>query len=253
MKTKLITTFLIVMAMCSVRAQQTQLFDDRPKITVNGEAVVKVQPDQIIITFGIETWDKNIMAAKQENNEIMKRAILVIKESGIPDKNIQTDYLSIEPRYGDNYKKRNFIGYFVRNTFVVTLAEPDKVENLVTGVLQSGVNYIHSINFQTTEFKKYREQARALALNAAKEKAEKMAGTLGQLIGNPIQISEGYGGSNFWYYSSWNGWGYGSRSNYMSQNVMQNIEGGTGEISETIALGKISIRANVNVVFELKK
>ncbi len=36
-----------------------------------------------------------------------------------------------------------------------------------------------------------------------------MAGALGQLIGDPIQISEGYGGSNFWYYSSWNGWGYG--------------------------------------------
>jgi uncharacterized protein YggE len=182
----------------------------------------------------------------------MKKAIIIIKESGIPDKNIQTDYLSIEPRYDDNYDKKNFIGYFVRNTFVVTVAEPDKVEGLVTGVLESGVNYIHNIKFQTTEFKKYREKARELALNAAKEKAEKMAGALGQIIGDPIQISEGYGGSN-WYYSSWNGWGYGSRSNYMSQNIMQNIEGGTGEISETIALGKISIKANVNVVFELKK
>ena len=252
MKTILITTFLIVMAMCSVWAQQTQLFDDRPKITVNGEAVVKVQPDQIIITFGIETWDKNIMVAKQENNEIMKKAVVVIKEAGIQDKDIQTDYLSIEPRYDDNYEKKNFIGYFVRNTFVVTLAQPDKVEDLVTGVLQSGVNYIHNINFQTTEFKKYREQARELALNAAKEKAEKMAGALGQLIGDPIQINEGYGGSNWWYYSSWNAWGYGSRSNYMSQNVMQNVESGTGEISETIALGKISIRANVTVTFELK-
>jgi uncharacterized protein YggE len=252
MKTISIIICIIVIALCPVWAQQTQLFDDRPKITVNGEAVVKVQPDQIIITFGIETWDKNIITAKQENNDIMKKAIIIIKESGIPDKNIQTDYLSIEPRYDDNYDKKNFIGYFVRNTFVVTVAEPDKVEGLVTGVLESGVNYIHNIKFQTTEFKKYREKARELALNAAKEKAEKMAGALGQIIGDPIQISEGYGGSN-WYYSSWNGWGYGSRSNYMSQNIMQNIEGGTGEISETIALGKISIKANVNVVFELKK
>lgn len=253
MKTIIVATFLALLAISSIQAQQTQLFDDRPKITVNGEAVVKVQPDQIIITFGIETWDKDIMIAKRQNNEIMKKAIVVIKESEIEEKNIQTDYLSIEPRYGDNYEKRNFIGYFVRNTLVVTIANPDKVESLVTGVLQSGVNYIHNINFQTTEFKKYREQARELALNAAKEKAEKMAGALGQLIGDPIQINEGYGGSNWWYYSSWNGWGYGSRNNYMSQNVMQNIESGTGEISETIALGKISIKANVNVVFELKK
>ncbi len=124
MKIIFITTFSIVLAICSIQAQQGQLFDDRPKITVNGEAVVKVQPDQIIITFGIETWDKNIMAAKQENNEIMKKAVAVIKEAGIQDKDIQTDYLSIEPRYGDNYEKRNFIGYFVRNTLVVTLAEP---------------------------------------------------------------------------------------------------------------------------------
>ena len=252
MKTKTLTIFLIVVVSISIQAQQGQLFDDRPKITVNGEAVVKVQPDEIIITFGIETWDKNIMIAKEENNKIMKKAVAVIKESGIQDKDIQTDYLSIDPRYGDNYEKRNFIGYFVRNTLVVTLSETDKVEDLVTGVLQSGVNYIHNINFQTTEFKKYREQARELALNAAKEKAEKMAGTLGQSIGDPIQINEGYGGSNWWYYSSWNGWGYGGRSNLMSQNVMQNIESGTGEISETIALGKISIKANVNVTFELK-
>jgi len=253
MKTIIISTFLTLLAISLIKAQQIQSFDDRPKITVNGEAVVKVQPDQIIITFGIETWDNDIMIAKQENNKIMKKAIVVIKESGIEDKDIQTDYLSIEPRYENNYKKRNFLGYFVRNTLVVTLAEPDKVESLVTGILQAGVNYIHNINFQTTEFKKYREQARDLALLAAKEKAEKMAGSLDQSIGDPIQINEGYGGSNFWYYSSWNGWGYGSRSNYMSQNVMQNIESGTGEISETIALGKISIKANVNVVFELKK
>ena len=197
MKTKAITTLLIVLAIYSIQAQQGQLFDDRPKITVNGEAVVKVQPDQIIITFDIETWDKNIMVAKQENNEIMKKAVVIIKEAGIQDKDIQTDYLSIEPRYDDNYEKKNFIGYFVRNTFVVTLAEPDKVENLVTGVLQSGVNYIHNINFQTTAFKKYREQARELALNAAKEKADKMADALGQIIGDPIQINEGYSGSNW--------------------------------------------------------
>jgi uncharacterized protein YggE len=252
MNTKTIITFLVLVSIYSIQAQQRQLFDDRPKITVNGEAVVKVQPDQIDITFGIETWDADIMFAKQKNYEIMKKANAVTKESGIEEKNIQTDYLSIEPRYDDNYNKKNFIGYFVRNTFVVTMTEPAKVEDLVTKVLESGVNYIHRINFQTTEFKKYREQARELALNAAKEKAEKMASALGQLIGDPMQISEGYGGSNWWYYSSWNGWGYG-RSNIMSQNVIQNIENSSGETADLIALGKISIKANVTVTFELKK
>jgi|WetSurMetagenome_2_1015567.scaffolds.fasta_scaffold29481_2 uncharacterized protein len=249
MKNFTLTTLIILISLWSIQAQQ---FDDRPKIMVNGEAVVKVQPDKIVIDFGIETWDKDIMIAKQKNNEIMKKAMTVIKESGIPDKDIQTDYLSVEPRYDDSYEKKDFIGYFIRNTFVVTLSDPGKVEDLVSKVLQSGVNYIHGINFQTTELKKYREQARDLALNAAKEKAEKMAGALGQSIGDPLQISEGYSGGDWWYYNSWSGWGNG-RSNMMSQNVVQNIPSSSDQISDTIALGKISVKANVSVTFELKK
>ncbi|MEJ2613687.1 MAG: SIMPL domain-containing protein [Ignavibacteriaceae bacterium] len=252
MKTTLKLLLLLMIAMFSIQAQQTQSADSQSKITVNGEAIVKVQPDQILITFCIETCDKNIMIAKKENNDIMKKAVEASKESGIEEKNIQTDYLSIEPRYEDNYNKKNFIGYFVRNTFIVTMTDPGKVEELVTKILQSGVNYIHRIDFQTTEFKKYREQARELALKAAKEKAVKMAAVLGQVIGDPVQISEGYSGSGWWYYSSWSGWGSG-RYNSMSQNVIQNVNNSSEQISETIALGKISIKANVTVIFELKK
>ena len=249
MKSLILTTLLILIAIICVHPQQ---FDNRSIITVNGEAVVKVQPDQIIITFGIETWDKDIMLAKQNNNDIMQKALKVIKDVGVSDKDIHTDYLSVEPRYDDSYEKKDFIGYFIRNTFVVTLYIPEKVEEIVSSVLQSGVNYIHGIDFQTTEFKKYREQARELALNAAKEKAEKMASALGQSIGDPLQINEGYGGTDWWYYNSWSGWGYG-RSNTMSQNVTQNIPSGSDNISETIALGKISIKASASVTFELKK
>jgi len=249
MKNLALTSVFVFIAFQIIFAQQ---FDDRPKIMVNGEAVVKVQPDQILITFGVETWDKDIIIAKQKNKEIMQKTMSVMKDFNISDKNIQTDYLSVEPRYEDNYIKKDLIGFFIRNTFVVTLSDPERVEDLVTEVLQSGVNFIHNINFQTSEFKKYREQARELALNAAKEKAENMAATLGQLIGDPIQINEGYAGSDWWYYGSWSGWGYG-RSSSMNQNVMQNVSNNTESISESIALGKISIKANVSVTFELKK
>ena len=247
----IISALLTALTICPVWAQQAAMYDDRPKISVSGEAVVNVMPDKIVVTFGIETWDSEIMVAKQKNNEILKNAVTAIKELGIPEKEIQTDHLSIEPRYKNDYSKQDFIGYFVRNTFIVTLAETDKVEELVTKALLTGVNYIHGIDFQTTEFKKYREQARDLALKAAKEKADKMAAVMNQSVGIPIQINENSGGSRWGYYSSWSGWGYG-RNQGMSQNVMQNIQGDGGEISETIALGKISIRANVAVTFELK-
>jgi len=254
MRARLIIAVLAVMPIGPVGAQQTPTYDARPKITVGGEAVVNVKPDKIVINLGIETKDNDILTAKQKNNDILKKAVAAVKECGVAEKDIQTDHLSIQPRWRIEYQREDFLGYIVRNAFTVTLTDTAKVEELVTTVLQAGVNYIHGIDFQTTELKKYREQARELALKAAKEKAEKMAAVLGQSVGAPIQINENYGGSPWSYYSNWSGgaWGF-NRSQGMSQNAFQNAGGGSGEISDTIALGKISIRANVNVTFELKK
>ncbi len=231
--------------------QQLYTYDNRPKITVTGEAVVNVKPDKIILSFGIETWDANINVAKQKNTEILKKALAAVKDCDVPEKEIQTDQISIEPRWDDSYKRQNFVGYFVRNTLVVTISDVEKVEKLVTTILQVGVNYIHGIDFQTTEFKKYREEARELALKAAKEKADKMAAVLGQTVGAPIQINENYSGSPWGYWSSWYGWGRG-RSSGMSQVNVQADRGSSNEIADTIALGKISIRASVSVTFELE-
>ena len=217
--------------------------DDRPKITVTGEAVVNVKPDRIVLSFGIETSDQTIAVARQKNADAFKKAVAAIKECGIPEKDVQTDHLSIEPRYKDGYRAGGFLGYFVSNTVAVISNSPEKVEELVTGLLQAGVNHIHGIDFQTTEFKKHREQAREMALKAAREKAEKMASVLGQFIGSPIQISEthlGFGGYN------------SRRGGAMSQNAVQD-DAGPGETTDTIALGKISIRAAVGVTFELRK
>jgi uncharacterized protein YggE len=231
-------------------AAQGPIDDDRPKITVRGDAVVNVKPDKIVIRFGIETSDIDIVAAKQKNNEILRKSIAIFKGLSIPEKDIQTDYLSIQPQWKDD-RREGFIGYFVRNTVVVTIGDASKVEEVVTRALESGINYIHGIDFQSTELKKYREQARDLALKAAKEKAEKMAAVFGESIGKPIQISEGYGGYPWRYWSGWSGWGSGY-SQGMSQNITQNIQSESGESPETIALGKISISANVSVTFDLK-
>jgi uncharacterized protein YggE len=225
---------------------------DQPRITVTGEALVYAKPDKIILNLGIETRDTEMLAAKRKNTEIWKKAASVLKACGVPEKEVQTDYLSIEPVYKSNdYSRMEApIGYTTRNLFVVTLSDPGQVETLISRMLETGVNHVSGVEFQTTRFKQYRESARELALKAAKEKAEKMAAVLGAAIGRPMAISEGYGGGS-WYFSSWSGWGYG-RGSTMSQNVIQDTRGSGGEDLQSMALGKVSIRAAVSVTFELK-
>ena len=64
-----------VLVLCGAAWGQQAPFDDRPKITVNGEAVVNVVPDKIVINLGIESWDPDITAAKQKNNDLLKRTL----------------------------------------------------------------------------------------------------------------------------------------------------------------------------------
>jgi len=252
MKTTTLLICISGMALHSLFAQSsipTGSYDARPKISVSGEAIVKVRPDQIVISLGVESSDTNITAAKTKTSDVVNATIASFKALGVKEKNIQTDYLSIEPRYKSDYRHEGFLGYFVRNNLVVTIDDPSKVEVIVGSAMESGMNYIDGVDFQTVELRKYRDQARELALKAAREKANAMAATLGQKVGSPIQITENQ--SPWWYYSSWSGWGYGRRDG-MSQNTVQNAPSAAGE-SDSIALGQISVRANVNVTFELKE
>jgi uncharacterized protein len=142
--------------------------------------------------------------------------------------------------------------YVVHNMFIVTLTDPEKVEPLISQMLEVGVNHLAGVEFQTTQFKQHRESARELAIKAAREKAEKMAANLGCTIGKPLSITENSNVSGLWYYSSWSSWGYGRSSDAMVQNYIQDTRGAGSENPESFALGKISIRAGVSVTFELK-
>ncbi len=244
-------SLLLMLASLPSLAQQAQ----PPRITVTGEATVYVQPDKILINLGVETWDKDVVVAKTKNNETMGKTVAAIKALGVADKDIQTDQLSIEPRWRDDFQNSRqdpstFLGYFVRNTVVVTLTDVSKVETLLTNVLQNGVNYLNGIDFQSTEFKKHREEAREMALKAAKEKAGKMAAVLDETLGGVLEIQD-YGSP--WYYSGGGGFGGGGRGYSMTQNAAVDRGGGGTEISETIALGKIAITANDSVTFSLNQ
>ena len=245
----LLTTLLLACLAVPLAAQQPPSAEP-PRITVTGESLVYATPDKIVLNFGIETRDNQLVAAKEKNAANWKKAAAALKESGVPNKDVQTDYLSIEPRYRNYNEIDEPIGYVARTMFVVTLADPAKVEGLISDMLAVGVNHVNGVEFQTTEFKRLRESARELALKAAREKAEKMAAVLGCSIGEPLAINESYGGGSS-YFSSWSGWGYG-RSSGMSQNVVQDARAAGGEEPQGMALGKISIRAGVSVTFALK-
>jgi uncharacterized protein len=218
-------------------------------VTVTGDAEVKVPPDEVILTLGVETWDKDLAVAKRRNDEIVSRVLKVAESHAVAPQHVQTDYVSIEPRYRlGTYEPGDFIGYFVRKTIVITLKDITAFEKMLSDALEAGVTHVHGIEFRTSELRKHRDAARALAIRAAWEKAIALASELGQEVGRPNDIREEYNG---WWspYNSWWGRGWGALG--ATQNVIQ--ESGVPQgMESTLAPGQISVNARVTVSFELE-
>ena len=231
-------------------APEAQTTSTSRTISVSGAAEVMVVPDEVVLTLGVETFDPQLSLAKSKNDSIVTSVLAITKDMQIDPKFVQTDYMNIEPSYDNNtYTKRIFLGYFVRKNVVITQKDVTRFEELLSRALEAGVNYVHGVDFRTTELRKYRDQARSLALQAAQEKAAAMSKELGQSIAQPLNIREDY---NRWYYP-WNSWWGSSYGSQMAQNVVQNAGGETPLESDAgIALGQIAISASVTVDFELK-
>lgn len=238
---------LAVLAVAGWTARPAASATTERTITVSGDAEVRVVPDEVILTLGVETEDPDLDLAKAENDRRVARLLALAQDHGIEPKHVQTDHISIEPRYTDSYEKRGFIGYFVRKTVVITLRDIDGFEDLLTDVLDGGATHVHGIQFQTTALREHKDRARALAIEAAGEKASAMAGALEQRIGEPTAIREDQTG----WWSPYGGW-WGARwGGSMAQNVVQNAAGDVPLIDGALAPGQIAVYARVTVTFAL--
>lgn len=217
-------------------------------ISVTGEAEVRVIPDEVLITLGVETSHRELSVAVRRNDQRVADVLRLARSYGIQSKDIQTDYISIEPSYDDYYADPPVIsGYVVRKSIVVTLKDIGKFEKLLSALSEAGITNVHGVQFRTTELRKHRDQARALATQAAFEKARAMAGVVDMKVGPATSIAENHVGWWSWYGYGW--WGY--RGQQMTQNVIVNVEDVPIDSDSTFAPGQISVTARVSISFEL--
>ena len=219
-------------------------------ISVTGAAEVRVTPSQVSITFGVETLNKVLGAAKDENDKRVQAVVRSIQGLGVATKEIQTDFVQVEPRYDDLSAGTVLRHYTVRKTIAVTLTDVSKFEQCLSGALQAGASHVIGVQFLTTDLRKYRDEARARAIRAAREKAVALASELNARVGKVVTIQE-YGGGAPWhsYNNAWSGARYGGGG--MNQVSVQAAASGD-LVGEAIALGQIGITASVSVSFELE-
>jgi len=223
--------------------------DSSRSVHVSGAAVVYVTPDRALLQLGVQSNGTTPDSVRRDNAQDIEKVVRAIGALGVQSKDIATDYYLVYPVY-DDYNSLKIIGYRIDNTVSITLRDVGLVDDALIAALKAGANEVQDLQFYSSELRKYRDQARALAMEAAGEKAQALASTAGAQAGCLLSINE-----NTWYqyYGSWRG---GREAALWAQNVIQNAgpsqSGSTLMEDSPITLGQIAVRAEVNAGYSLE-
>ena len=158
-------------------------------VRVVGTGEVKVVPDEAVIEVGVEQQGATANGTKQSVDAAARGILAGLRANGVDEKDIQTNFLSLRPQL--DYRKGNkLIGFSAAQTLIVTVRDLSRIDAVLESLLNAGGNEINSIQYQTSQPRRYRDQARDLAVKAAQEKAQALAKALGLEIGKVHSIEE---------------------------------------------------------------
>lgn len=217
-------------------------------IHVTGTAVINVVPDRALIQLGVQSNGASPREVAQINENTIQMVVKAVEGIGVAPKDIVTDRYIIEPIY-DSYQSLYIKGYRIHNLIAITLRDVEKVGEVIIAALEAGVNQVVDVEFYIKDLRQYRDQARSLAMEAAKEKAQDLAQAAGVGVGCVLSIQE-----NTW--SAYNGWWSTRNRDMWTQNVIQNVSPESGDPfadpEGPLKLGQIAVRAEINATFTLE-
>lgn len=229
MKKIALVVFVFVTTLAT--AQQVTQQNQQPQISVMGEGKVMVTPDRVDITIGVENIGADATEVKKKNDATIDAVIKYLKSVKVPAEDYQTQRVNLYRNYDYNKKKYSFTA---SQTIVIHLKDITKYDSMMMGLVDAGVNNIQGIEFKTSKQAQYESEARVKAVAEAKQKANDYAGALNQKVGKAIVVTDN------------------TQVNYPRMMNAMKFESADAAIpKETLAIGEITITANVNISFEL--
>jgi uncharacterized protein YggE len=163
-------------------------------IWVTGQGTVTVTPDVANLSLGVSIQAAKVADAQSQAASAMAKVISVLTSSGVAQKDISTQYYTINPitRYDNVTQQSTITGYQVSNIVNVKIRSIDKVGPIIDAATAAAGDLIrvNGISFSVDNPSQYNSQARTQAMNDAKAKAQQLASLAGVSLGNPIYIVE---------------------------------------------------------------
>lgn len=244
-----ITILIVTLLVCwtyvwSVKYMPTP--QDSQTITVDGEGKVKVNPDTLNIRLSVvETWATTAQAQKK-----MTEKITAVKELlagyDVPTESIKTESMNVSPEYNWIDGERKLLGQQAHQMMNIELSGSgfqEQGSKIISMLPKAGNIEINSSDFYVSDIEAWVEEARALAFQNAKNKAEALAKLYGKKVWKVLSITDGSSSSREYYPTYMK-----ATVNGMALDAVAEVE----ESSDLLSAGQNERRHAVQVVFEIE-
>ncbi|MFL6576517.1 MAG: SIMPL domain-containing protein [Povalibacter sp.] len=170
--------------------------EERPRIvSVSGQGEVQTEPDQAIVTLGIESRKPRLEDARSDVTKAVDAVLKLTRDLKIDQKYVRATRINVQPEYNwdANAKERNLIGYFVSRQVEVDLRDLDKLGTLLEKATDLGVNQMGDPRLESSKRRDLEREALAKAVQDARLNAEAIGKAAGAKIGNARTITASSG------------------------------------------------------------
>lgn len=204
------------------------------QITAQGTAEIAAEPDMFTIVSNVSLTEVTVARAQESVAAVIESATGKLLELGVGEEDIITRDFSYYPEYDYSGDSPKMIGYRVNHSLSVTCRDTGMLDSVMAVLTDSGMTETWNVSFDISTRGELYRQALALAIGAAREKAETMAAAGGLTVTGVSSIEERSSGDVARYANTED-----------SAVMMKATASGSG-----IRSGDVIVSASVTVIYE---
>lgn len=162
------------------------------QVRVSGSGVVYGEPDQAVLELGVEATDPDARTVIDATSEAMTALQAALQAMGVDERDIRTVVFDLyrEEPYGDDGEPQP-VRYRLIHLVEVTVRDVDAVGDLLAAAVEAGADRVGGVRFGLSDASELEAQARRVAVENARAKAEDLAEAAGRSVGRALSIDEG--------------------------------------------------------------
>lgn len=250
---KNLSLLALILVVCALGAytyftlkQSWYLYSGPTTISVEGRGEALAKPDIASFSFSVEATAPDASGAQEASASDMNDIMAFLEEAGVAEEDIKTTSYNLYPEYEFTESvcrpgfcepsNRTLVGYTVSQSVSVKVRDTERAGELLSAVGERGATNISGLRFTIDDEDVLMADARAKAIEDAREKAKSIADGLDARLGRIVGFWENRG--EMPYYERAEGYGGALDSAVNS--------------APKIAPGENTVTSVVNITYQLK-